>query len=159
MTLIEELYSSKAVSLIQDLYSDDPSSRSTFYQTFGHKILESREKILLSEPLNILMFICSTASFSSSPEESQQVAIITYKRFGEANPLPYVLDDRGITLAEKCLVSLSFFYPAMVKRWKKGGPSPEFYRDYSKRIFESEGYYEIAEHHEQWERFFTEFFV
>lgn len=159
MTLIEELYSSKAVDLIRDLYHEDEDVRQTFYQAFGNKILQSQNKILLSEPLNILMFICSTAPFSSSEKESQQVAIIVHKRIKENNPLPYFMDDRGIDLAEKSLVALSFFYPAMVKRWKKGGPAPEFYRNCSKRNFQAEGYSEIADHHEQWEGFFSEFFV
>lgn len=159
MTLIEELYSSNAVNLIRDLYHEDKEARVAFYQTFGNKILQSQEKILLSEPLNILMFICSTAPFAASNEESQQVAIIVHKRIKEKNPLPYVLDDRGLDLAEKTLVALSFFKPALMARWKKGAPSPDFYRTYSKHHFESQGYYEIAEHHEQWENFFSEFFI
>lgn len=158
MTLIEELYSSKAVDIIKDLYHEDEEVRKTFYQAFGNKIIQSQDKILITEPLNILMFICSTASFSSN-EESQQVAIIIHKRIKEKNPLPYMLDDRGLDFAEKSLVSLSFFYPAIVKRWKKGAPGPDFYRTYSKRIFETNGYPEISEHHEQWETFFGEFFI
>jgi hypothetical protein len=84
---------------------------------------------------------------------------MVYKRLKEKNPLPYVMDDRGIELAEKSFVSLSFFYPALVKRHKKGAPSPSFYRQQSKRLFEIHGYSEIAEHHEKWENFFNEFFV
>lgn len=159
MTLIEELYSFKAVGLIRDLYQEDDGVKESFYKAFGNKILQSQNKFLSSDPLSILMFVCSTAPFSSSNEESQQVAIIIHSRMKEPNPLPYVMDDRGLDLAEKCLVSLSFFYPAMVKRWKKGGPSPDFYRGFSKRIFESQGHTDISDHHEQWERFFMEFFV
>jgi hypothetical protein len=159
MTLIEELYSSKAVGLIRDLYHEDEDARVSFYQTFGNKIIQSQEKILLSDPLNILMFICSTAPFATSNDESQQVAIMIHKRIREKNPLPYVLDDRGLDLAEKTLISLSFFKPALMARWKKGAPHPGFYRTYSKRTFESEGFGEIAQHHEQWENFFSEFFI
>lgn len=159
MALIEELYSSEAVNLIRDLYHGDVNARQSFYQAFGDKILQSQDKILISEPLSILMFICCTAKFTSSEEESNQVAIIVYKHLKEFNPLPYVTEDRGLVLAEKCLVSLSFFYPAMVKRYKKGGPNPAFYRNYSKHLFESNGYYEIASHHEKWENFFGEFFI
>lgn len=159
MALIEELYSSEAVNLIRDLYYTDLSARQSFYQAFGDKILQSQDKILSAEPLSILMFICCTASFASSEEESNQVALIVYKRLKERNPLPYIMDDRGIDLAEKILVSLSFFYPAMLKRHQKGAPSPDFYRQYSKKIFETNGYLEIANNHERWERFFLEFFV
>lgn len=159
MTLIQELYSQKAAELIRDLYYEDVNARESFYNAFGNRIFETREKILLSKPLDIMMFICSTAKFSSSPEESQQVAVIVYNRLKEPNPLPYVLDDLGIDLAEKCLVSLCFFKPALLKRWKKGGPHPDFYRNYSKQIFESNGMYDISNNHDKWENFFSEFFV
>lgn len=159
MTLIDELYNSAAADLIRDLYNDSSESRESFYEAFGNKILQTPEKVLLSKPLDIIMLICSTAKFASSKDECQQVAVIVYKRMKEPNPLPYVLDDRGIDLAEKSLISLSFFKPAMMARWKKGGPHPDFYRSYSKRMFESEGHYDIADHHENWEGFFSEFFI
>lgn len=159
MALIEELYTSEAVKLIRDLYQEDADAKQSFYEAFGNKIIQSRDKILSSEPLSVLLFICCTAPFSSSVEESQQVAVIVYRRIKEKNPLPYILDDRGLDLAEKTLIALSFFKPALVARWKRGAPHPDFYRNYSKKHFESEGYYEIAEHHEQWENFFGEFFV
>jgi hypothetical protein len=159
MTLIQELYGSSAVGLIRDLYKEDPSARESFFKAFGDKILQSREKVLLSRPLDIFLFICSTAQFASSMEESNQVAIIIYKRIQETTPLPYVLDDRGMDFAEKSLISLSFFYPALKKRWEKGGPHPDFYRGYSKRLFEQSGYSEIANHHEMWENFLSEFFI
>ena len=159
MTLIEELYSQKAINLIKDLYYDDVEAKESFYQAFGNKILETQHKILSSKPLDIIMFICSTAKFSSSPEECSYVAVTIYKRLKESNPLPYILDDKGIDLAEKILISLSFFKPALYARWKKGGPHPDFYRNYSKRIFVSEGLDYISNNHERWESFFSEFFV
>jgi hypothetical protein len=159
MTLIEELYSQKAITLIKDLYYDDAEAKQSFYNAFGNKILESQHKILVSKPLDIIMFICSTANFANSPEESSCVAVMVYKRLKESNPLPYILDDKGIDLAEKILISLSFFKPAMYNRWKKGGPHPDFYRNYSKHIFASEGLPEIANNHERWENFFSEFFI
>ena len=159
MTLIEELYSSAAVKLIRDLYENDDSSKETFYEAFGNKIIENQNKILLSKPLDIMLFVCSTARFASSKEECQQAAVIVYNRLKENNPLPYVLDDKGIELAEKTFVSLCFFRPAMYSRWKKGAPHPDFYRTYSKRIFESQGLYDLSNNHEKWELFFGEFFV
>jgi len=159
MTLIEELYSPNAVNLIRDLYHEDVEARQTFYAAFGNKILESQTKILSSKPLDIIMFICSTARFSSSPEESSRVAVMVYNRLKEPKPLPYMLDDRGIDLAEKTLISLSFFRPALYTRWKKGGPHPDFYRNHSKNIFATEGLQSISDNHERWENFFIEFFV
>lgn len=159
MTLVEELYSQKAVRLIQDLYHEDEQAKQSFYKAFGDKIIESQSKILLSKPLDIIMFICSAAAFSSSPQESSEVAVMIYNRMKEPNPLPYILDDQGIDLAEKTLVSLSFFRPALYRRWKKGGPHPDFYRSCSKRIFKAEGLDDISNNHERWENFFMEFFI
>lgn len=159
MALIDELYSPDAVTLIRDLYHGDLSARQSFYQAFGDKILQSQNKILLSEPLSILMFVCCTAKFSSSEDECNQVAMMVYRRIKESSPLPYMTDDIGLDFAEKSLISLSFFYPAMVARYKKGAPSPSFYRNYSKILFEQNGFQDIAEHHEKWENFFGEFFI
>jgi len=159
MTLIEELYSRPAVSLIRDLYYDDINAKETFYSAFGNKILQSQTKILTSKPIDIIMFICSTANFSTSPEECAQMAVMVYKKLKEENPLPYILDDRGLILAEKILISLCFFKPALQRRWKKGGPHPDFYRNHSKTIFANEGYEHISANHEKWENFFSEFFI
>ena len=157
--LIEELYSSEAVNLIRDLYYDDANAKSSFYNAFGHKILQSQNKILISKPLDILLFICSTAKFASSEMECQSVACMIYNKLKEKNPLPYILNGCDLNLAEKSLIGLSFFYPAMVKRWNKGAPAPSFYRNISKQIFIQEGFEEISHNFEKWELFFQEFFV
>jgi len=157
--LIEELYSSNAVDLIRDLYYDDPSAKYSFYNAFGHKIIQSQNKILISKPLDILLFICSTAKFATSEHECQMVSVMIYKRLKEKNPLPYMLDDRGIDLAEKIFISLSFFYPALNRRWERGGPHPSFYRGISKQIFSQEQNEDFVRNFEKWEVFFQEFFV
>lgn len=159
MALIDELYTPEQCTRIKALYAEDVSSRSVLMKAFGQKIVEN-EGILLSKPLDILALICMTASFAHSPLECQTVAVIIHKHLMDVNPLPYVLDDHGITLAEKTLVSLSFYYSAMEKRHKRrGAPSPSFYRQASKIMFSRCNQPEIAEHHEQWECFFSEMFL
>ncbi len=101
-----------------------------------------------------------SANFADSKEECQTVAIIVYKRLKEENPLPYIMDDKGFLLAEKTLVALSFFRPAMEYRSKyKGAPTSDFYRRASKLLFVKNGHESIAEHHEKWEAFLGELFV
>lgn len=158
-SLIEQLYTPQAVSLIRELYKDDPQAKESFYEAFGNKIIEKQTEFLPQKPLDILMLICSTAKFSSNVNESQNVAVIVYKRLTEPNPLPYLLDDQGIDLAEKTFVSLAFFYPAMERRWKKGGPHPNFYKQCSKRLFESNNLEDVASHYDKWLNFLTEMFV
>lgn len=159
MTLIDELYSTTDIERIKLLYSDDDVSKKLLVTVIGSKIVES-EKILVSSPLDILYFICSLATFADSEEECQYVAATVLTRIQEKNPLPYILDDRGIVLAEKTLIALSFFNNAMIYRAKyKGAPKPSFYREYSKKIFTNNSREDVAEHHEQWEAYLSEMFL
>jgi hypothetical protein len=148
------------MDLIKSIYSEDESSRDMLFQAIGQKIIESQEIFLIGKPLDILSLICMTASFASSKEECQQVAIILSKRLKDENPLPYISDDQGLLLAEKTLVSLAFYSKAMERRWKyKGAPKPSFYRDCSKLIFKKNNLDYIADNHENWENFLSELFI
>lgn len=159
MALIDELYSPQDCKRIQAIYSEDPESRASLMQAFGRRIIEN-ESILTSKPLDILALICMTATFADSPTECQTVAVIIHKHIKTTNPLPFILDDHGITLAEKTLTALSFFLPAMQHRHRyRGAPSPEFYRKASKVMFARCDHEDIAAHHEQWEAFFSEMFL
>jgi hypothetical protein len=160
MALIDELYDADDSSRIKLLYSSDPSSRDLIMRAIGDKIIASPEKILTSKPVDILGLICSTASFASSKEECFAVAIIVNKGLSYPNPLPYLMDDHGFSLAEKTLTALSFFRKAMERRTKyHSAPSPDFYRKASKLLFQKNDHEDIAEHHEQWEAFLSEMFV
>jgi hypothetical protein len=159
MALIDELYDSSDCEKIKMLYSADPSSRDSIMQAIGYKIVES-ERILLSNPLDILSLICCTAPFANDKEECQQVAIIIHRGLTYENPLPYIMDDFGFKLAEKTLTSLSFFRKAMEKRTKhQGAPSPEFYRSASILLFKKNDLPSIAAHHINWENFLNEMFL
>jgi len=160
MSLIEELYDGESVKKIRLLYSEDPSSRDSLYQSFGRKIVESQEIFLTSKPLDILCLICTTAAFASSKEECHQVGVIFYKRLLDENPLPYISEDQGFLLAEKTLVALSLYPKAMERRWKyHGAPHPDFYRKASQLIFSKNDMDDIAKNHLKWENFFSEIFV
>lgn len=156
MSLIDELYDDKSAKLIKVLYSEDPEQ---LYVAFGTKILEKSETFLSSKPLDVLTFLCMTATFAENKEECHDVAIIVFNGLKRKDPLPYVLDDKGFILAEKTLVALSFFRAAMDRRAKKGAPSSDFYRGLSKKLFVQNNRENIAEHHEKWESFLSEIFI
>lgn len=159
-SLIEELYDENSVELIRSIYAEDPESRAQLYKSFGTRIIEKSDTFLMSKPLDILCLICMTATFADSDKECQEVAVIFHKHLNDKDPLPYLMDDMGFSLAEKTLVSLSLYPKAMEKRWKyHGAPSPEFYRKASKLLFEKNGHESIANHHEKWEGFFSEMFI
>lgn len=159
MSLIEELYTPGEGERIKALYEDGGKSKQYLLEALGIKILDS-DKILVSSPLDILYIICSLAKFADSEEECQSVALIINSRIRDKAPLPYLLDDRGIILAEKTLIALSFYSAAMNYRAvKKGAPKASFYRACSKKIFADNNHQDIADHHEQWESFLSEMFL
>jgi len=160
VSLIEQLYDDESVKMIRELYADDIESRDALMQSIGNKIIEKSETFLIAKPLDVISLICMTATFADSKEECQEVAVIIYRRLNDSNPLPYIMDDAGMLLAEKTLTSLSFFRKAMEHRTKyKGAPTPEFYRKASKLLFSKNNQEYIAEHHEKWENFFCEMFI
>jgi hypothetical protein len=159
MALIDELYDSNQTEYIKKLYTSDVASRDAIMKAIGSKIVES-DKILVSNPVDILSLICCTAPFASSKEECQKVAIIVYKGLQYENPLPYIMDDHGFVLAEKTLTALSFFKNAMEHRCRyKGAPSVEFYRGASIIMFRRHNEDAIADHHIYWENFLSEIFI
>lgn len=160
VSLIEQLYDEKTVKLIRSIYTSDPEARTHLFKAFGHKLIEKSETFINAKPLDLLTLICMTATFPDDEKECQEVAIIIYKRMKDDEPLPYIISDQGLLLAEKTLISLSFYPKAMERRWKRNGaPSPEYYRRASKMLFEKNNLDCIARHHEKWEMFFSEYFV
>ena len=161
LALIEELYGEKDCGTIKELFLEDLSSRISLREAIGNKIILEKEKILTTNPLDIIYLICLTSKFASSEDECHRVAITVYQFLNKPKePLPSLIDDDGLELASKTLISLSFRIKAMEKRWKyHGAPSPSFYRQISKTIFKTHEQEDIAAHHEQWEGFLGELFV
>lgn len=161
ITLIEELYDKKDCSTIKDLFLEDTSSRISLREAIGNKIILEKDKILTTNPLDILCLICLTAKFAASEDECHRVAITIYQFLNKPkNFLPSLIDDVGLEFASKTLMCLSFRVKAMEKRWKfHGAPSPSYYREVSKTVFINHGQKDIATHHEQWEGFLGELFV
>ena len=155
-TLIDEIYTEQECSHIKTFFSEDTSLRDIIKKAIGDKIILSSEKILLSNPLDIIYLICLTSKFATSDEECHRVAITVYQFIEKTDDcLPYLSED-GCTLlfASKVLMALSFRVKALEYRWKyHGSPSPNFYRQISKQIFTNNGQADIAKHHEQWDGF------
>jgi hypothetical protein len=159
--LTEELYTKKECKILKELLDEDKTLSHAVLTAVGSKIIIDSEKILLSNPLDIIYTLCLMAKFASSEEECYRIAITVFHHMTlTKDVLPYMIDEEGLALANKTLISLSFYFPALEKRWKmQGAPSPSFYREMSKSIFRQHGQCDIADHHEQWEEFLCEFFV
>jgi hypothetical protein len=161
-SLLEELYSPSECKTIRSmLLSETDSTKKIILEAVGNKVALDQEKILTSNPIDILYMICLTSKFASSEEECHRIAITVYQRYRETqNFLPMLSKDTGIIFATKTLIALSFHAKALEHRWKyHGAPKPDFYRKISKATFITHGQKDIASHHEQWEGFLGEMFV
>jgi hypothetical protein len=162
-SLIDELYSKKDCEHIKKLFLEDISVREHIKKAIGEKIvLEKDKKILVSNSLDILYLVCLTSEFASSDEECHRIAITIHQHIKSTDEpvLPYLHLDFGLVFASKTLLALSFWAKALEHRWKfHGAPSPKYYREISKHIFNTHGQKDISNHHEQWEGFIGELFV
>lgn len=161
LALIEELYQGKDCEAIKKLFLEDSSSRLSLREAIGNKIVLEKDKILTTNPLDIICLLCLTAKFASSEDECHRVAITVYQFYDKPNDiLPSIISDEGLQFASKALTALAFRIKALEKRWKyHGAPSPSFYRQVSKTVFANHGQKDIASHHEQWEGFLGELLV
>jgi hypothetical protein len=159
--LIEELYTSEECESIKDIYKNDPSARAAIMNAIGNKLIVSTDKIVGGKPLDAICLICLTSKFASSEDECYRVAITMYQHIDKVqNILPSIAFDRGLDLANKTLLALSFRAQALESKWKRyGAPSPAYYRKASKAAYTSYGQPDIAAHHEQWEGFLGEVFI
>ena len=136
-------------------------SKKDHSKRIGSKIVIEKDKILLSNPIDILYLVCLTSKFASSDDECHRVAMTVHQYFSKPKlALPMLSEDQGLTFATKTLIALSFFAKALEHRWRHhGAPTPAFYRKISKATFANHGQEDIAAHHEQWEGFLGELFV
>lgn len=159
--LIEQLYDSKECGAIRTLYKEDKSVHSLIREAIGTKLVTGSEKIVTSNPIDVLCLMCLTSKFASSEDECYRVAVTVYQYFdSNENMLPMITEDEGLKFASKTLIALSFKAKAVEYRWKyHGAPSPNYYRNASKVVYKRHNQTDIAEHHEQWEGFLGELFV
>ena len=156
--LIEQLYTQRECEIIREMYSE---TTDLIQEAIGTKLITTQDKIVTTNSIDSLYLICSTAKFASSEDECQRVAITIHQYHNKPlHALPSIVEDRGIKLAHKTLIALSFYPQMLTNRWKyKGAPTPAYYRKLSKYLFEQDGQFDIALHHEQWEGFLGEMFV
>lgn len=159
--LVEQLYDTGNSKALQELYKTDPASRPAIKQALSSKLITDHSKIITSNAIDALFIICLSARFADSEDECNRVAITIYQYHDKIKEtIPSMIDDEGLKLASKCLISLAFYPQALEKRWKyHGAPKPNFYRQLSKTIYKTHDQQDIASHHEQWETFLGEVLI
>jgi hypothetical protein len=158
--LIQELYDSGEQQNIKKLYKDDPSLHELIKKALGQKILEKKDKILTTNALDILCFLCLNSPFADDENECYTVSVLLYKNIKTLDILPLVTEEHGLNLASKCLVSLSLFSDRLEwRRQRYGYPGADYYRKVSTLILKQYDHNNVAKHHRLWEQFIGEMFT
>lgn len=138
---------------------EDSGSYPHLLKAMGKRLLEN-EDIILEDSIGQLMIITSIAPFAESQEECVNVAQTVNWGLNRTDILPLVSKHNGKDLANRCLISLAFFYRAMEERTKRYGcPNPEFYREIGTRTYYQIGMEDLGYHFQKWECFLQEFLV
>ena len=133
---------------------NDESSRPLLQQTMADHLLGDRP--VFFRPVDQMLILVSQAHFADSEEECADVAHILC--VPPQDTLPLISEHHGWGLATRCLIGLSFFYPAMEARFRRGYPNPKYYRQVGKVTFSRCGKPELDSHFENWEMFIGEHF-
>ena len=159
--LIEQLYDPQQCGAIRALYKEDKTVHELIREAIGAKLATNSEKIVTTNPIDMLCLICLTSKFATSEDECYRIAVTVYQYYDSTEQmLPLITEDTGLKFASKTLIALSFYAKALEKRWEyRGAPSPSYYRNASKLVYRRYNQEDIAEHHEQWEGFLGELFV
>lgn len=159
-SLVQELYDKKNSEALVELFEKDVSTRPFIKQAIGTKLITDNNKIITSNAIDALFMICLSAKFADSEDECNRIAITIYQYHDKTPAIPRMVEDKGLRFSSKCLIALSFFPQMMEKKWRQhGAPSPSFYRQLSKSIYEIYEQHDIAAHHEQWEAFLGEVLI
>ena len=155
--LIDNLFPEKQANAIKKIW-EDKESQFLLEKQIGKKLLDSNE-ILDDLPLTQLMLIASLSPFASNKSECHNVASIMFWGIHTIDILPLVTEHQGKQLAYRCLISLSLFKKALIKKWQRyGAPSPDFYRRVGTKTFKQIRCPYISQHFYQWECFLCEMF-
>jgi hypothetical protein len=158
--LIEELYTKEEQNSIKKLFKNDSSVHELIKEAFSRKILEKKDKILTTNALDVLCFLCLNSSFADDENECHTVSVLLYKNIKNLNILPLVTEEHGLNLASKCLVSLSLFKDRLEwRRQRYGYPGSDYYRKVSIMILKQHDHTNVARHHRLWEQFIGEMFT
>lgn len=155
--LLKQLFSESETQAILSLCSEP--DQTLLSQAIGKKILDSPE-IIDTMPLQQLMFITSLSPFADDLNECHAVARILFWGIKRIEILPMRSEQPDQEFAYKCLISLSLYKQALIRRKERyGSPDPGFYRAEGRKSFLRIGMTEIGYHFPKWELFLNEMMV
>ena len=144
--IIHSLSSStnEEAALIKLLLDED--TRLKILKSMGNRLLKN-SNIFLEDCLGQLTLITSIAPFAESQEECIDIAQTIKWGLKQKNILPLISEHKGKDLANRCLISLSFFYKAIKARTNHHGyPNHNFYRKIGIQTYLDIGEYNLSNH-------------
>lgn len=157
MSMLGEIFGPEREPTILTLCRDE-ECRGHVLRAMGPSIM-ARTEVVSDLPFETVASTVSMARFAASDSECTDIAGIICRTMKRTDILPLLSCHRGVPLAERCLVSLSFFRKALDHRWMfHGAPRAEFYRQVGIQVFMNNDMGAIASHFASWEAFLGEVF-
>ncbi len=135
---------------------EDKASHSALLKSIYNEMMDSA-RIMNLPASDQFLVLFSQADFAKSDDERVYVAGIFRKRLCDLDILPRITKHKGVQLAEKGLVSLSFFNEYLESRY--GKPAVRFYRGQSVSRFEGAGRFDVAQNFEAWTEYARNLFA
>jgi hypothetical protein len=171
MSLVEKVFLDGGDETLNKLLKDEDVKRLILKEV--SKELPSYEGIIINYAKDQIMAIALEPDFADL-DEGFYVGNILVKHMISGTQLEYsnseeerssndiipsLVYQNSLDLAEKCLISLSFFQESMERRTDMyGAPAPNTYMEVAQRIFVCEGWRSLSENFENWQDYLHEKF-
>jgi hypothetical protein len=117
------------------------------------------EDFIRVNPKDYILSFCANSNIGNFREAEEVVDIIFHHLRNTKDIIPAVTEHQGLQLANRGLVSLSFFRDYMLHLHNRYGyPKPDFYIEKSKIEYEGAGKDYLSMHFESWIDFLQETF-
>jgi hypothetical protein len=154
MSLLEHIFPNERKNSVVEVMTDD-RLRNELLTKAGAEIINSN-RAFFSYPLEQIEAMSLQPDFAPLSEKYHIAGIIT-KRMNSIDVLPYITEHSGKDLAERCLLSVCFFYNALRRKENQySAPSPEFYMKVGQSEFEKMHQYGISNNLPLWKDFWND---
>lgn len=134
------------------------TEESCLLKSLYNEMMDNPAMIPLDSGSQILILF-SQAKFAQD-EEKVYVASVFRRHIFDKDIIPLVTEHSNHQLAEKCLVSLSFFREYMEQKRKRySAPSPEYYERVGIQTFERVGRVDVATNFKLWTEYSKQVFT
>jgi hypothetical protein len=163
--LLQPALAPQKAQACQQLYDSDPSSRLAILKALAQE--EASPNMLDPQSPNASNALCLLClKFPGASEETEPLIVASFilivHRHNQTTPTMWDQKSHQFTedlpFCATTLIALSLFKNHLHKRWQRGAPSPEFYRQRAQSILstKTKGHRALSAHHQRWESFLGE---